>query len=152
MKKFFKTALAICLLVCIVCSFGACNCGEKSKKSGKKQNSEVQTQFECTDKFFVYDSWEATEELSESDRLILEGMILEFYGKTQFTFNADETYSWYNVDTGDITSEGNWRIENNAVILSIDGDDTQTLQIVGTKFYVVQNGNTYDLHIYYRLG
>ena len=140
MKKIFKSTLAICLLLCMMFSLTACG-GED---------------FYCLGETFVYDHAEASVAVSQGEKLEIEGLGLQYYGPTQFVFDYSGNVVWENTETHDVTLDGYWRLEDDNKTLymftdpSEDEEYTETFHVVGRKFYYVQQGENYDILIYFK--
>ena len=97
MKRVFKSALVICLLICM--SFGLTACFDVNGK------------FECSGKTFGYAEYKTTAQLDNSQKLMLDGMVLASYQDTQFKFNEDGSFVWKHTENGGSTIlAGNWEI------------------------------------------
>ena len=160
MKRFLKSALAFCLLLCVTFSLAACGNDGKKGTTTTTDSTTTTTEpadetFSCSGKTFVYDSWGSNNDsLTEGQRLTFEGLMIDNYGPTQFIFDENGTFVWKNPETDYVTLQGKWRVEENSLILTNAEDETdilETLVISGNKFYVIQPLDTYNLYIYFKV-
>ena len=150
MEKTKRKSLVLTLLFAFVMTFGAmfglAGC------IGLDDVNDANGNFECAGKRFVYDNWEATEQLSDDQNLIITGMAMASYGKGEFVFNADGTFVQRNTETGENTWQGTWEIVDQTVVLTMPDESSEVLTIVGKRFYIVQQMNeTVFLHFYYKV-
>lgn len=141
MEKSKKRSILTGILIVVmglVIVFGLTSCGS--------------AKFECAGKTFVYDKWESTSELDESQKMMISNNALETFGITQFVFDTDGSYFCKNTETGAVGSEGNWEIVDKTIVLTNSEGKQGILVIVGTEFYVTQQvSGGITLHVYYKL-